>query len=155
MPKIAVDSVAERKGSGYPAPHHLAAGERVRRPLGKAGGLTHFGVNLLHLPPGAWSSQRHWHSQEDEFVWVLEGEVVLITDDGEEVLRAGECAAFPKNAQNGHNLVNRSAVTAVCLEVGTDSSDDVCTYPDIDMRVDNRDGVYRHMDGTPYPQPDR
>jgi len=155
MPKIDVDSVAESKGSGYPAPFHLAAGERARHALGKAGGLTHFGVNLLHLPPGAWSSQRHWHTREDEFVWVLEGEVVLITDAGEEILRAGECAAFPANTPDGHHIVNRSSAPAICLEVGTDSPDDVCTYPDIDMRVDNRDGVYRHMDGTPYPQRDR
>jgi uncharacterized cupin superfamily protein len=151
MPKIDIKAVAKRKGSSYPAPFHLAAGERVRRSLGNAGGLTDFGVNLLHLPPGAWSSQRHWHSHEEEFVWVLEGEVVLVTEAGEEVLRAGDCAAFPKNAANGHNLINKSASIAVCLEIGTNSVDDTCTYPDIDMRVSNSDGGYVHMDGTPYP----
>jgi uncharacterized cupin superfamily protein len=155
MPKIDIKSISESKGSSYPAPYHLAAGERVRRRLGEGGSLSDFGVNLLHLPPGAWSSQRHWHSHEDEFVWVLEGEVVLITDEGEEILRAGDCAAFPKNAPNGHNLVNKGPQTAVCLEVGTRSGDDVCVYPDIDMRIDSRDGRYTHMDGTPYPARER
>lgn len=152
MPKIEIDSVPERKGSGYPAPFHLKAGERVRQALGDAGGLSDFGVNLLQLPPGAWSSQRHWHSAEDEFVWVLSGEVTLVTDKGERVLHAGDCAAFPKNQQNGHHLINKSTGMAMLLEVGSRSPDDVCEYPDIDMRIDSRDGRYRHRDGTPYPE---
>lgn len=151
MPKIDVKSVPERRGSGYPAPFHLKAGERVRRALGDAGGLNQFGVNLMRLPPGAWSSQRHWHSAEDEFVWVVSGEVTLVTDEGEQVLRAGDCAAFPKDQPNGHHLINRSGDTAVILEVGTRSDADVCEYSDIDMRIDARDGQYRHRDGTPYP----
>jgi uncharacterized cupin superfamily protein len=152
MPKIDIKSAPHRKGSSYPAPFHLKSADRVRQRLGDAGGLTDFGVNLLQLPPGAWSSQRHWHSHEDEFVWVLEGEVVLITDAGEETLRAGDCAAFPKNAANGHCIVNKSARMAVCLEAGSRSGDDTCIYPDIDMKVGNRDGVFSHMDGTPYPK---
>jgi uncharacterized cupin superfamily protein len=155
MPKINVKTVPGQKGSGYPAPYHLAAGERVRQALGDASGLSDFGVNLLQLPPGAWSSQRHWHSHEEEFVWILEGEVVLVTDAGEEILRAGDCAAFPKNAADGHHLINKSDRVAVCLEVGTRSDEDVCIYPDIDMRVDNRTGVFTHMDGSPYPQRER
>ena len=151
MPKIEIGSVAERKGSGYPAPFHLVAGERVRQRLGDAGGLSQFGVNLLHLPHGAWSSQRHWHSTEDEFVWVLSGEVTLITDGGEEILHAGDCAAFPKGQADGHHIVNRSDDVAVLLEVGTRSSDDVCEYPDIDMKIDARIGQFTHKDGTPYP----
>ena len=151
MPKIDLRSVPERKGSSYPAPFHLKAGDRVRQALGDSAGLSDFGVNLMRLPPGAWSSQRHWHSHEDEFVWVLEGEVVLVTDTGEETLRAGDCAGFLKGVPNGHHLVNRSAHMALCLEVGTRSTDDACTYSDIDMRVSNRDGVYTHGDGTPYP----
>jgi uncharacterized cupin superfamily protein len=151
MPKIEIGSVPQRKGSGYPAPFHLPAGERVRQRLGDSGGLTQFGVNLLHLPPDAWSSQRHWHSAEDEFVWVLSGEVTLITDDGEEILRAGDCAAFPKGEQNGHQLINKSGEMAVLLEVGTRSTDDVCDYPDIDLRIDARVGQFTHKDGTPYP----
>jgi len=154
MPKIEIGSVSERKGSGYPAPFHLVAGERVRQRLGDAGGLSQFGVNLLHLPSGAWSSQRHWHSAEDEFVWVLSGEVTLITDEGEQILRAGECAAFPKGDPNGHHLINKSREMAVLLEVGTRSTDDVCDYPDIDLRIDACVGKFTHKDGTPYPPRD-
>jgi uncharacterized cupin superfamily protein len=151
MPKIDITSVSERKGSGYPAPFHLVAGERVRQRLGDAGGLTQFGVNLLRLPPGAWSSQRHWHSAEDEFVWVLSGEVTLVTDSGEQILRAGDCAAFPKERPDGHHLINRSNEVAVLIEVGTRSADDICEYPDIDLRIDGRVGQFTHKDGTPYP----
>ncbi|HEY8004979.1 MAG TPA: cupin domain-containing protein, partial [Phenylobacterium sp.] len=91
MPKIDIAAVAERKGSGYPAPFDTPCAERVRRRLGNAGGLTDFGVNLMRLPPGGWSSQRHWHSDEDEFVYLLDGELTLIEDGGETVLRAGDC----------------------------------------------------------------
>src|SRR5271165_2016516 len=140
MPRIDFKSVPERKGSSYPAPFHLKAGERVRQRLGDASGLTDFGVNLMRLPPGAWSSQRHWHSAEDEFVCVLSGEVVLIEDEGETVLRAGDCAAFAKNAPNGHHLVNKSGDVALLLEIGSRSSDDECVYSDIDMRVSERTG---------------
>lgn len=153
MPKIDVKSVPERKGSRYPAPFHLQAVERIRQSLGDAGGLTDFGVNLMRLPPGAWSSQRHWHSAEDEFLYVVSGEVVLIADEGETVLRAGDCAAFAKGQSNGHHLVNKSESVAVVLEVGTRSPDDVCTYSDVDMRVSAREGWYTHKDGTPYPKP--
>ena len=151
MPKIDIGSVHERKGSGYPHPFHLAAGERVRQQLGDAGGLSQFGVNLLHLPPGAWSSQRHCHSAEDEFVWVISGEVTLVTDKGEQLLRAGDCAAFPKGEPDGHHLINKSDGMAVLLEVGTRSEEDVCEYPDIGLRIDARIGHYTHRDGTPYP----
>jgi uncharacterized cupin superfamily protein len=152
MPKIDVSSVPLQEGSTYPSPFHLKAAGRTRQALGDAGGLTDFGVNLLMLPPGAWSSQRHWHSGEDEFVYVLEGELVLITDEGEQVVRTGDCLAFPKNVSNGHHLVNKSDKPAVCLEVGTRSDDDVCSYPDIDMRIDAREGRYTRRDGTPYPK---
>ena len=132
------------------APFHLKAGERIRQRLGDAGGLGDFGVNLMQLPSGSWSSQRHWHSAEDEFVYVVSGELVLVTDKGEEMLRAGDCAAFPKGAADGHHLVNRSNAVAVVLEIGSRSDDDLCTYSDIDMKVSNSTG-YVHMDGTPYP----
>lgn len=150
MPKIDVNSVPERRGASYPAPFDGPCAERVRQALGKAGELADFGVNLLQLPPGAWSSQRHWHSAEDEFVCVLSGEVVLVADEGETVLRSGDCAAFPKNQPNGHHLVNRSNAVAVVLEVGSNSSEDVCTYSDIDMRASEPEG-YTRKDGTPYP----
>jgi uncharacterized cupin superfamily protein len=132
--KIDVSAVPQRKGSGYPQPFDVPCRERVRKALGDAAGLDQFGVNLLQLPPGAWSSQRHWHSSEDEFAWVLEGEVVLITDDGEEVLRAGDCAGFKAGDANGHHLQNRSNAPATLLEIGSRRPEDVCIYSDIDMR---------------------
>jgi|SRR5579885_1371405 len=151
MPKIDIDSVPRRTGASYPPPFDQPCAARVRRALGDAGGLTDFGVNLLELPPGTWSSQRHWHSGEDEFVWVLEGEVVLVDDNGESILCAGDCAAFPKNDGNGHHLVNRSNRPAFCLEAGSRGREDVCSYSDIDLRIDARDEVFTHEDGTPYP----
>jgi uncharacterized cupin superfamily protein len=153
MPKIDPKSLPERKGSSYPAPFDAACAERVRQRLGDAGGLSDFGVNLLRLPPGAQSSQRHWHSDEDEFVYVLSGKVTLVTDRGEEILRAGDCAAFPKNAPDGHHLINKSDAVAMCLEVGTRSDEDFCTYSDIDMQIDSKAGWYTHKDGRPYPRP--
>lgn len=152
MPKIDVKSVPERKGSGYPAPFHEKCVERMRKRLGDAGGLSQFGVNLLTLGPGAWSSQRHWHSAEDEFVYVLSGEVVLIDNAGEKILRAGDCAAFPMKDANGHHLVNKSGAPAVCLEVGTRSDDDFCSYPDIDLQIDAKVGEFASRDGTLYPK---
>ena len=151
MPKINVDSIPKRTGSGYPAPFNEKAAGRIRQALADAGGLSDFGVNLLSLPPGAWSSQRHWHTAEDEFVYVLSGEVTLVTDAGEEIFRAGDCAAFPKNAPNGHHFINKSHTLATCLEVGSRSDDDVCDYPDIDLHIDAKAGYYTHKDGTPYP----
>jgi uncharacterized cupin superfamily protein len=150
MPTIEIAAVPERKGSSYPPPFDAPCAERVRQRLGNAGGLTDFGVNLMHLPPGTWSSQRHWHSSEDEFVYVLEGELTLIEDGGETVLRAGDCAAFPKGTGNGHHLINKSGTMAVCLEVGTRSPTDLATYSDIDMMISNADDRFMHKDGTPY-----
>jgi uncharacterized cupin superfamily protein len=150
MPKIDL-AVPGRKGSGYPAPFAGPCADRIRKRLGNAGGLSDFGVNLMQLPPGNWSSQRHWHSHEDEFVYVLAGEVVLIEDNGETVLRAGDCAAFPKGSGNGHHMINRSDAMAVYLEVGSRSPDDLTTCSDIDMMSANSDGRFVHKDGTPYP----
>ena len=151
MPKIDIAEAPTRKGTRYPAPFDKPCLERVRVALGDAGGLTDFGVNLLTLLPGVWSSQRHWHSGEDEFVYVISGEVVLVGDAGEEILRAGDCAAFPKGVADGHQLINRSQAPAICLEVGTRTRDDLCLYPDIDMKIDSRDDRFTHKDGTPYP----
>jgi len=152
MPKLNLVSIPERKGSSYPAPFDKESANRIRQRLGDAGGLTQFGVNLLHLPPGAWSSQRHWHSAEDEFVYVISGEIVLITDQGEEILHAGDCVAFPKNVPDGHHLVNKSGTTAFCLEIGTRTTDKCVVYSDIDMVLDSKVGWYTHRDGTPYPR---
>jgi uncharacterized cupin superfamily protein len=150
MAKIDISRAPTRIGSAYPPPHDAPCAGRKRWKLGDLAGLTQFGVNLLRLPPGVWSSQRHWHTAEDEFVWVLEGEVVLITDDGEEVLRAGDCAGFKAGVPNGHQVQNRSGAEAVLLEIGTRSVGlDHCDYPDLDMIV-GPDDVYRHRDGTPW-----
>ncbi|MDE2486892.1 MAG: cupin domain-containing protein [Alphaproteobacteria bacterium] len=151
MPKIELAAVPERKGTGYPAPFDAPCAGRVRQRLGDAGGLSDFGVNLMRLPPGGWSSQRHWHSHEDEFVYVLDGELVLIEDAGETILRAGDCAAFPKNSANGHHMINRAAATAVYLEVGSRSREDLTTCSDIDMMNPASHGRFVHKDGSPYP----
>jgi len=150
MPKIDIAAVPERKGSGYPPPLDAPCAERVRRRLGQAGGLTQFGVNLMRLPPGGWSSQRHWHSHEDEFVFVLEGELILVEDRGETLLRAGDAAAFPKGSGDGHHMINRSEAVAIYLEVGSRSPDDLITCSDIDMMSATADGRFVHKDGTPY-----
>jgi uncharacterized cupin superfamily protein len=152
MPRIDIPAVPERKGTSYPSPFDAPCAERVRQRLGNAGGLTDFGVNLMRLPPGNWSSQRHWHSHEDEFVYVLEGELTLIEDGGEMVLRTGDCAAFPKGSGNGHHLINRSSAMAVYLEVGSRQGADVTTCSDIDMMSTNSDGRFVHKDGAPYPE---
>lgn len=104
----------------------------------------------MTLPSGGWSGQRHWHSREDEFVHVLEGELTLVEDGGETVLHAGDCAAFPKGTGNGHHLINRSPRIAVYLEIGSRDPQDVTTCADIDMMSSNADGRFAHKDGTPY-----
>jgi uncharacterized cupin superfamily protein len=151
MPKIDLSAVPVRRGSGYPAPFDAPCADRTRRRLGDAGGLTDFGVNLMTLPPGGWSSQRHWHSHEDELVYVLEGELTLVEDDSETLLKAGDCATFAKNSGNGHHMINRGPATALYLEVGSRNPDDVITCSDIDMMSPSSDGRFLHKDGTPYP----
>lgn len=150
MPKIDIAVVPQRRGSGYPSPFDLPCATRARQRLGDAGGLEDFGVNLMTLPPGAWSSQRHWHSHEDEFVYVLEGEVTLVENQGRAVLRAGDCAGFPKGTGNGHHLINESSAVAVYLEVGARHPDDLTTCSDIDLKSANADGRFVRKDGTPY-----
>ncbi len=152
MPKIDIAAAPLRIGTDYPPPHDAPCRDRRRRALGDAAGLTQFGVNLMRLPPGQWSSQRHWHSAEDEFVWVVEGEVVLVEDGVETVLRPGDCAGFKAGVANGHHLENRSDREAVLLEMGSRRPDaDTCTYSDIDMVARAGEAFYRHRDGTPYP----
>jgi len=151
MIAIAALDLPARQGTDYPAPHDAPCRNRIRRALGDAFGLSQFGVNMLDLPPGTWSSQRHWHEQQDEFVYVLEGEVVLVTDEGETVLRPGMVAGFRAATGNGHHLVNRSDKTARVLEVGTRTTEEVAYYSNIDMMVrDTADGsVYFTKDGRP------
>jgi uncharacterized cupin superfamily protein len=150
MPKIDMAQTKRRVGSGYPSPFDKPCAIRIRETLGDAGGISQFGVNRLTLPPGAWSSQRHWHSHEDEFVFVLAGEVTLVDDSGAHVLRAGDCASFPAGDENGHHLQNRSKADAVVIEVGSRRPDvDATDYPDINMRYDPKDGYVRR-DGSRY-----
>jgi uncharacterized cupin superfamily protein len=152
VPRIDLASAPQRNGTRYPSPYDEPCRARRRWRLGDAAGLTQFGVNRLELDPGAWSSQRHWHSAEDEFVLVLEGEVVLIDDGGETVLRAGDSAGFPAGDGNGHHLVNRSGAKAVVLEVGARAPErDGVIYPDIDMIIPEGAGRFHRRDGTPYP----
>jgi uncharacterized cupin superfamily protein len=152
MKKIDIPTLQPAVGSGYPAPYDEPCRQRKRTRLGDAAGLTQFGVNLLRLPPGVWSSQRHWHSAEDEFVYVLEGEVVLVTDAGEEVLRAGDCAGFKAGEADGHHLQNRSRGDAVLLEVGTrNPGSDAVDYPGIDLMIRAGARAFLHKDGNPYP----
>lgn len=151
----AVDPAAlpARSGSGYPEPFRKAVAGRVKRALGDPCGLTQFGANLVELPPGCWSSQRHWHTHEDEFVYVLDGELTLVTDGGEQVLRAGMAAGFPAGKADGHHLINRSDRPATYLEVGTRRDDvDECDYSDIDMAVRHQDGrqMFVRKNGEPY-----
>lgn len=150
MPKIDINSIASKVGASYPSPFDEPCKSRARQALGDAGGLSDFGVNLLTLPPGAWSSQRHWHSHEDEFAIVISGEVTLIEDDGETILRAGDCAAFPKGVSNGHHIINHTSATAIVLEAGSRHKNDDVTYSDIDMLFDSAKDQFVHKDGTPY-----
>ncbi|HET7716179.1 MAG TPA: cupin domain-containing protein [Bauldia sp.] len=157
MPKkIHVAGAPKAAGTTYPPPHDEPCRKRHRTKLGDAAGLTQFGVNLCRLPPGAWSAQRHWHEREDEFVYVLEGEVTLVTDAGEEVFRPGDCAGFKAGEPDGHCFQNRSDRDAVILEVGTRApGGDGAIYPDIDLRVIAGRPGYAHADGTPYPETPR
>ncbi|HXP65104.1 MAG TPA: cupin domain-containing protein [Steroidobacteraceae bacterium] len=151
MKRILINSVPARRGTGYPAPFDQPCIDRVRQPIARSQGITRFGVNLTVIPPGGWTSQRHWHSHEDEFVWILEGELTLISNDGEETLRAGDCVAFIAGDPDGHHLVNRSAHPAKLLEIGNADTQDRCVYPDIDLLIEAGGPGFTHRDGSPYP----
>ena len=157
MPKIAIDKAPRAKGSRYPKPYNEPCMERELIRLGEAGNLTQFGVNITILKPGVWASQRHWHEKEDELVYVLSGELVLIEDEGETVLRPGDCAAWKAGVRNGHHLINRSRQDASFLVVGSRDESDWGEYPDIDLKfnperyTDARpSAIFSHKDGTPY-----
>ena len=133
MPKIDIEALTWQGGSGYPAPLRAVVDGRSRKRLGDAAGLTQYGVNLTRLLPGAASALRHWHEQEDELVYILEGELVLIEDEGETTLRVGDAAGWRAGAANGHHLVNRTAAPATYLEIGTRAPIDRVHYPDVDL----------------------
>ena len=145
------DTVPERTGSIYPAPFDGWMTGRRTQMLGRAGGLTQFGVNITILDPGARSSLRHWHLNEDEFLMVLQGELTLVTDSGEHLMRPGDCAAFPAGVAEGHTMVNRSDTEGRFLVVGSRAPHEVCTYTDVDLKVETKEGKARftRRDGSP------
>lgn len=148
MPKLDLDTIPQANGTGYPPEHAGPVAGRWYRRLAPAAGLTDFGASHVVLKPGAWSSQRHWHDGEDEFVVMIAGEAVLIDDAGETLLRAGDCAAFPKGAGNGHHVQNRRATDCVFVVVGGGTPLGG-GYSDIDM-IFTADGRYLHRDGRDY-----
>jgi uncharacterized cupin superfamily protein len=152
MPKVDLGKIAIDTSTGYPPPFNKVVEGRSRKRLGRAAGLTHFGVNICTLKPGAASSQRHWHENEDEFVYMLEGEVVLREDDGDTVLKPGDAAAWKAGVPNGHCLTNRSDRDAVFIEVGTRASTERAHYSEIDMMVvrDEKGARYTKKNGEPY-----
>jgi len=152
MPKIDIANLETDSKTGYPEPFRQIVLGRVRKRLGNAAGLTQFGVNLTTLKPGAASAQRHWHAAEDEFVYLLAGEVVLCEDGGEVVMRPGDAAGFKAGVANGHCLINRSERDAIYLEVGTRAARERAEYPDIDLRAErDESGMrYLHKSGEPY-----
>jgi uncharacterized cupin superfamily protein len=145
--------IEPRTGTGYPDPYRENVVTRSKRALGDAFGLSRYGVNLVELSPGTWSSQRHWHTHEDEFVFVVSGELTLITDAGEQVLSPGMVAGFPAGESNGHHLVNKSDETASYLEIGDRNPLDEAFYPDIDLLFkvnDKGEHEFTNRDGVPY-----
>jgi uncharacterized cupin superfamily protein len=153
MPKIDIAKIAPRLGSSYPHPFKAPIEGREKYALGNAVGLTQFGVNLTRLKPGAASSQRHWHEHEDELIFVLEGEIVLVEDTGESLLRPGDAAGFKAGIANAHQLVNKSASDALYLEIGTRASTERSHYPDVDLvgEKDERGYRFTKKSGEPYP----
>lgn len=153
LPALDPDSVTPRRGSIYPTEgFRERVSPREKRALGNALGLQNFGVNLVSLGPGACSSLRHWHTRQDEFVYVLEGDVTLVTDGGRQTLRPGDCAGFPAGKPDGHHLINETTVAALYLEVGDRLPGDQGHYPEEDLQAHPSPGGYefRHRDGTPY-----
>ncbi len=150
MRKIDTKQAPVRSGSRYPAPYDAPCRERQVLQLSDAAGLTQIGVNRLHLPAGQWSSQRHWHAAEDEFIYVLSGEVVLVTDAGEGTLGPGDSAGFKAGDPDGHHLQNRSGEAAVILQIGLRAPGGLVDYPDIDLMIPEGAAGYAHKDGAPY-----
>ncbi len=148
MPKLDLDAIPQTNATGYPPEYADRVQGRWYRRLAPVGGMVDFGVSHVTLAPGAWSAQRHWHEGEDEFVVVLSGEAVLVDDDGEHAMGAGDCATFAKNDGNGHVFQNRTELPCVLIAVGRPPQSD-CHYPDIDMHLFNGQG-FRHKDGSPF-----
>jgi len=140
-------------GTSYPEVFKKEVASRSKRVLGDLYGLTNYGVNLVELAPGAWSAQRHWHTREDEFVYVLAGEMTLVTDGEKQILTAGMIAGFPAGESKGHHLINESDLAATYLEIGDRNEEDEVFYPDIDLQlVSGPDGerIFTNRHGDPY-----
>jgi len=152
MPKIDISKLSVKTGSIYPKPHDKAMDGRSSIRLSDPAGLTQFGVNITILEPGARSSLRHWHENQDEFAIVLSGECTLIDDTGETPLKVGDCAAFPAGDANGHCIANTSNAEARFLIVGTRTPTEIAHYSDLNMmiRMDETNAVFTHKDGSPY-----
>ncbi|MBS0534121.1 MAG: cupin domain-containing protein [Proteobacteria bacterium] len=153
MPKIDVSKLPSRQGSpNYPPAFQPVCAGRHKTPLGNAAGITQFGVNLTRLEPGAATSVRHWHENEDEFVFILMGECVLIENEGETILKPGDAAGFKAGVANAHTIVNRSQGDVVLIEVGTRAPVERAHYPGEDLKFERDGTVLRvlHRDGTPY-----
>lgn len=146
------ESIEARIGTGYPAPYAEPCLKRIKRALGNAVGLKNFGVNLTELPPGAWSAQRHWHTRQDEFIYVVEGELVLVTDEGEFTLKQGMSAGFKAGVANGHHLINKSDRPATYLEIGDRPAGDQAFYPEADLEAHppKAGAVFTRRGGKPY-----
>lgn len=146
------ENVADRKSSIYPEQFKPLVAGRIKKRLGDAAGLKNFGVNLVKLEPGSRSALRHWHTKQDEFIYILQGEVTLVTNAGEQILRSGMVAGFPAGEEDGHHLINRSNAIVVYLEVGDRTPQDLVTYPDDDLTAKDNFGtwVFAHKDGSPY-----
>jgi uncharacterized cupin superfamily protein len=142
----------EQSSTGYPKPYKTRVAGRHRRRLGDHAGLKNFGVNLTRLDPGAESSMRHWHARQDEFIYVLEGEVTLVTDAGRQKLETGMAAGFPAGKADGHQLVNETKRPVLYLEIGDRTPGDGATYSEADLAAKLVDGkwVFTHKDGSPY-----
>jgi uncharacterized cupin superfamily protein len=152
MPKVDISKAKVRTGTNYPPQFQNVVHGREKSVLGDLVGLTQFGVNLTRLKPGAASALRHWHENEDEFVYMLEGELVLIEDEGETLLRPGDAAGFKAGVANGHHIVNKTPRDAVYLEIGTRAPAERAHYPDVDLEfIRDKDKVQvRHKSGEPY-----
>ena len=149
MPKLDLDSIPQTNRTGYPPEYAPAVAGRFVRRIAPATGLADFGVSHVTLEPGAWSSQRHWHVDEDEMVVMLLGKAILIDDNGRSEMRAGDMAVFPKNDGNGHHLVNESDAPCVFVAVGRPAAGE-CYYPDIDMHIFDNGKTFRRKDGSEF-----
>ncbi|GAB4530724.1 MAG: cupin domain-containing protein [Pleurocapsa sp.] len=144
------DNVPETKSTNYPEPFKRLVAGRSKKRLGDAAGLTNFGVNLVKLEPGSWSSIRHWHLLQDEFIYIIQGEVTLVTNAGEQLLKSGNMVGFPAGEADGHHIINRSDSLVIYLEIGDRTAGDEVTYPDADLLAHNSSGtwIFTRKDGS-------